>query len=152
MNDVIEVDVRDPEIRPNFQYIAQRMMEEDCSCFVHKQQDSITLYRYFHRKKIPMWMHKLKESVWALRIRKKNETENPLQSLGRDYDTRFGKRKEETQILHRERQIQVKDEESGKLLIQYYRQYFPENRPSHEIVKKGKKMVFKVNLLNELKK
>ena len=139
MNDVIEVDVKDPEIRPNFQFIAQRMMEEDCTCFVHHLQESITLYRYFNRRKIPMWMHKLKESVWALRIRKNNETENPLQFLGRDYDTQFGKRKEEAHILHREREFEVKSEESGMLLIQYYRQYYPNDRPSHEIVKKGKK-------------
>lgn len=68
MTDIIEIDLRNPYIRPNYQYIVQKM-EEGVVVIVHQRQDAVIMAKNMKRKNYKYGFTKQPNNTWKIFIK-----------------------------------------------------------------------------------
>lgn len=118
MPDIIEINLKNPYIRPNYQYLVQRM-EEGAILIVHQDLDMRTIVKNLDRKKYKYGITQQPNKTWKIFIKKGKG--NVVTHIDEKYDLIF-------RDLHAG--SKVTDKNMGDLLaiMRNYKRSFPNSK------------------------
>ncbi len=131
---LLDLGMDGPESRPNFKYIALKMILEGWRVRLASKKNLMSLYKAFERlkragKSEGMWTRKVDVAEWFVQARKLGERANPLRHIARRYvkpGYNYGLWKSLAERLDADGHVRVTGETAAKRVVAALRHYYPD--------------------------
>ncbi|MDZ4816794.1 MAG: hypothetical protein SGI71_11060 [Verrucomicrobiota bacterium] len=128
----------DPTFRPRFTDLSRKMIAGRLDVKLMSKADYMSLYKALSRAGFGLWSRKTNDNEWYCRIRRKNDTQNPLiREIKREYQPEYIEWKQYCERMLRGEKLKFDKEAHATRLVEYYNKFY-RGRKKPEISSRGK--------------
>lgn len=118
MTDIIEIKIKNPYLRPNYDYIVDRMENEGCIVMTDNRLEAVVIGRNIKRRGYSYGLPEQGNGMWAVVLKKSSE----------DTKVNIDEHTERFKLLEAGKKVEVNNRGQILTLKRLYRRKFPQGK------------------------